>query len=184
MRARFNSPAIRHLALAIAGLGALIAARPAPAQSSVQPAPAQPALHDVALLKAQVQGFAGGANARVDPRLVVPRCPAPALSWARADVVRADCASPAWTLYVPIDQPYAASAQPTSFQPTGFQLRARPAIRRGDRVLVQAGGAGWAVSIEAEAERDSDGNRIALKGPGGRRFTGRIEDGGRVVLSR
>jgi flagellar basal body P-ring formation protein FlgA len=174
MRAKFNSPTVRHIILAIAGLGALIAARPAPAQGFPQPA-----LHDVGALKTQVQGFAGGANARVDPRLVVPRCLAPALSWARADVVRADCASPAWTLYVPIDQPYAATGQPAAFQP-----RARPAIRRGERVLVEAGGQGWAVSIEAEAERDAEGNRIALKGPAGRRFTGRIEEGGRVILAR
>lgn len=166
MRQMFKSPSVRHILLGLAGLGALIAARPAPAQ----------ALHDVAALKAQVQGFAGGAPARIDPRLVVPRCLAPALSWARADVVRADCTSPAWTLYVPIDQPFAIGAQP--------QARARPAIRRGERVLVEAGGQGWAVSIEAEAERDADGNRIALKGPAGRRFTGRIEEGGKVVLAR
>ena len=57
-------------------------------------------------------------------------------------------------------------------------------LARGDRVLVEAGGQGWAVSIEAEAERDSDGNRIALKSAAGRRFTGRIEEGGKIVLSR
>ncbi|WP_017669239.1 hypothetical protein [Sandarakinorhabdus sp. AAP62] len=170
MRARLKSSAVRHIILAIAGLGALIAARPVPAQALA------PGLHDVAALKAQVQRFAGGANARVDPRLVVPACLAPALSWARADVVRADCASPAWTLYVPIDQPFTPGFQP--------QARARPAIRRGERVLVEAGGQGWAVSIEAEAERDADGNRVALKGPAGRRFTGRIEEGGKVVLAR
>lgn len=174
MRQMFKSPSARHVIVALAGLGALIAARPAPAQSLAQ------ALHDVAALKAQVQGFAGGATARIDPRLVVPRCPAPALSWARADVVRADCASPAWTLYVPINQPFA----PGSALGVQQQTRARPAIRRGERVLVEAGGQGWAVSIEAEAERDADGNRIALKGPAGRRFTGRIEEGGKVVLAR
>lgn len=168
MRTHLKSPSVRHLLLALAGLGALLAAKPAPAQLQ--------ALHDVAALKAQVQGFAGGAAARIDPRLVVPRCLAPALSWARADVVRADCASPAWTLYVPVDQPVGQSVQPA--------IRTRPAIRRGERVLVEAGGAGWAVSIEAEAERDADGNRVALKGPAGRRFTGRIEEGGKVVLSR
>lgn len=169
MRATLKSPALRHIAFALIGLGALIAARPAPAQVG-----AALALHDVAALKAQVQGFAGGATARIDPRLVVPHCPAPALSWARADVVRADCASPAWTLYVPLDQPLGPASQ----------AAVRPTIRRGDRVLVEAGGPGWAVSLEAEAERDADGNRIALKGPAGRRFTGRIEAGGRVVLAR
>jgi flagellar basal body P-ring formation protein FlgA len=173
MRARLKSPAVRHIILAIAGLGALIAARPVPAQNLAQ------GLHDVAALKAQVLRFAGGAQPRLDPRLVVPACLAPALSWARADVVRADCASPAWTLYVPIDQPYPAVGQSAA-----FQQRPRPAIRRGERVLVEAGGLGWAVSIEAEAERDADGNRVALKGPAGRRFTGRIEEGGKVVLAR
>ena len=175
MRVHLNSPAFRHIVLGLAGLIALIAARSAPAQSA-----GQQALHDVGLLKAQVQGFAGGANARIDPRLVVPRCVAPALSWARADVVRADCSSPAWTLYVPIDQPFANSMP----APAAARQAARPAIRRGDRVLVEAGGQGWAVSIEAEAERCSDGNRIALKSAAGRRFTGRIEEGGKIVLSR
>lgn len=170
MHLSLKSPAVRHIAIAVAGLCALIAARPAPAQLPAAP----PALHDVAALKAQVQAFAGGAPARIDPRLVVPRCPAPAFSWARADVVRADCAGPVWTLYVPVDQAVAAQPAP----------RARPAIRRGDRVLVETGGPGWSVAIEAEAERDADGDRLALKGPAGRRFSARIVDGGKVVLAR
>ncbi len=157
-----------HLAVAAAGFGALLLA---------QPARSQPAgvLHDVAALAAQVRGFAQ-ASPRLDPRLVVPRCPSPALSWARADVVRVDCAGPVWTLYVPIDQPagYAPAAQ----------TRVRPAVRRGEKVVVEAAGPGFAVSMEAEAERDSEAGRVALKGPGGRRFTARIEEGGRLVLSR
>ena len=176
MHAHLKSIAVRHIIIAVAGIGALIAARSAPAQFPVQSPAQSPALHDVAVLKAQVQGFAGGAGARLDPRLVVPRCPAPALSWARADVVRADCASPAWTLYVPVDRPAALAGQAAP--------RARPAIRRGEKVLVETGGPGWAVSIEAEAERDADGTRIALKGPAGRRFTGRIDDDGKVSLAR
>jgi flagella basal body P-ring formation protein FlgA len=156
----------QHLALALAGLVLL-------AWSA--PGPAQPALHDVARLRQQVAGFAGGP-ARLDPALVVPRCPDPALSWARSDVVRVDCAAPAWTLYVPIDQPAGSSAARAA--------PARPAIRRGDRVMVEAGGAGFAVTLEAEAERDADGTRIALKTPAGRRLIGRIEDGGRVVIPR
>ena len=176
LKSPFKSPAFRHIVLAAAGVGALITARGAPAQTGSQ------VLHDIAALKAQVQGFAGGAPASINPRLLVPRCPSPALSWARDDVVRADCASPAWTLFVPIDHTYAAAG---SLQP---QARARPAIRplikRGERVLVEAGGAGWAVSIEAEAERDAEGSRIALKSASGRRFIARIEDGGKVVLPR
>lgn len=153
-----------HLAVAAAGLAALLLARPGNAQV---------ALHDVAALAGQLRAFANGAP-RLDPRLVVPRCAAPALSWARADVVRVDCAGPAWTLYVPIDGADGFAAP----------VRARPAVKRGERVVVEAAGPGFAVSIEAEAERDADGNRVALKGPGGRRFTARIEEGGRLVLSR
>lgn len=164
MHRSLKSPIVRHVAIVVAGLCALIAARPAPAQ----------ALHDVAALKVQVEAFANGAPARIDPRLVVARCPAPAFSWARADVVRADCAGPVWTLYVPVDQLFAGQPVP----------RVRPAIRRGDRVMVETGGPGWSVAMEAEAERDADGDRVPLKGPAGRRFTGRIADGGKVVLAR
>ncbi|MBU6166044.1 MAG: hypothetical protein KGQ52_07915 [Alphaproteobacteria bacterium] len=157
-----------HFALALAGMVMLAWAAPGPAQ---------PALHDVARLRQQVSGFAGAA-ARLDPALVVPRCPDPALSWARTDVVRVDCAAPAWTLYVPLDLPGPAAVGPPRAAP------ARPAIRRGDRVMVESGGNGFAVTLEAEAERDADGSRIALKTPAGRRLIGRIEDGGRVVIAR
>ncbi len=156
----------RHVAALVAGGIALLWAAPGPAQ---------PALHDVAQLRARVTQFAG-APARLDPNLVVPRCADPGFSWARADVVRVDCANPAWSLYVPIDQ--AAGTIPARAAP------ARPAIRRGDRVMVEASGAGFAVTLEAEAERDADGTRIALKTPAGRRLVGRIEDGGRVVIPR
>jgi hypothetical protein len=158
-----------HLALAIAGLGALLLAHPGQSQPAA-------VLHDVAALAEQVRGFAQ-APPRLDPRLVVPRCPAPALSWARPDVVRVDCSGPAWTLYVPIDQP-------AGHVPAAAAVRVRPAVRRGEKVLVEAAGPGFAVSMEAEAERDSDAGRVALKGPGGRRLTARIEDGGRLVLAR
>ncbi len=156
----------QHFALTLAGLAALWWSAPGPAQ---------PALHDVAALRGQVGRFAG-APARLDPQLVVPRCAAPGFSWARADVVRVDCADPAWSLYVPIDQP-AGAASPAA-------APARPAIRRGDRVMVQASGQGFAVTLEAEAERDADGSRIALKTSSGRRLVGRIEDGGQVVIAR
>jgi flagellar basal body P-ring formation protein FlgA len=157
-----------HLAVGAAGFAALLLAQPGNSQTG--------ALHDVAALAAQVRGFAQGSP-RLDPRLVVPRCLAPALSWAREDVVRVDCAGPAWTLYIPIDQ----AAGLVGSAPAA---RARPAVKRGERVVVEAAGAGFAVSIEAEAERDADGDRVALKGPGGRRFTARIEQGGRLVLAR
>jgi len=156
----------QHFALTLAGLAALWWSAPGPAQ---------PALHDVTALRGQVARFAG-APARLDPQLVVPRCPAPAFSWARSDVVRVDCADPAWSLYVPIDQAGMPGPART--------VAARPAIRRGDRVMVQASGEGFAVTLEAEAERDADGSRIALKTSSGRRLVGRIEDGGRVVIAR
>jgi hypothetical protein len=169
MRAIFKRLDIKtaHLAIGLVGLVVLVFSGSAHAQSG-------PALHDVAVLRAAVERFAGGP-ARLDDRLVVPRCPSPALSWARADVVRADCADPAWTLYVPVTATTASSQS---------VARAKPVIRRGEHVLVEASGPGFAIQMEAEAERDADGARVALKGPAGRRFTGRIEPGGRVVLAR
>ena len=160
-----------HLAIAAAGLAALLEAAPGRTQPLA-------ALHDVAALAAQVRGFAQAAP-RLDPRLVVPRCPAPALSWARADVVRVDCAGPAWTLYVPVAAPGGLAAISSA-----AAQRARPAVKRGERVIVEATGPGFAVSMEAQAERDAEGDRVALKGPGGRRFTARIEDSGKLVLAR
>jgi flagellar basal body P-ring formation protein FlgA len=157
----------RHIALLMAGAAALLLAAPLRAQSAM--------LHDVAALAADVGRFAG-APARLDPRLVVPRCPSVAMSWARADVVRVDCAGPAWTLYVPVA--VADGPQPAA------TARARPAIRRGEKVMVEAAGSGFLVAMEAEAERDADGNRIALKTLAGRRFTARIESSGKVVLAR
>lgn len=169
MRARLKRHVhLSHLAIGAAGLVVLLFSGRAAAQ-------APPGLHDVPALRAAVERFAGAA-ARLDARLVVPRCPSPALSWARADVVRADCADPAWTLYVPVAVPAVAAAPVTA--------RARPAVRRGERVAVEASGPGFVIMMEAEAERDADGARVALKGPAGRRFTGRIEEGGRIVLAR
>lgn len=167
-----HRPAAVHLAICVAGLAVLLMSGRAAAQA---PAQVLPSLQDVPALRASVERFAGAA-ARLDDRMVVPRCPSPALSWARADVVRADCADPVWTLYVPVAVPMAAAG--------AAPARAKPAVRRGERVLVEASGPGFAVLMEAEAERDADGARVALKGPAGRRFTGRIEDGGRIVLAR
>lgn len=169
MRAKLKGPVhLPHLAIGLAGLVVLLFSGRAGAQ-------VPPGLHDVPALRAAVERFAGAA-ARMDARLVVPRCPAPALSWARADVVRADCSDPVWTLYVPVAVPAMAGAPAAA--------RARPAVRRGERVAVEASGPGFVIMMEAEAERDADGARVALKGPAGRRFTGRIEDGGRIVLAR
>jgi hypothetical protein len=176
--------------VAAAGAAALLLAAPDPAPAQTAPPPAAAAtitrqppqalappgsLQDVGLLAAKVADFAR-ARPIIDPRLVVPRCPAPALSWARADVVRADCADPAWTLYVPVAG--------TGLPGLGPRLIEKPVIRRGDRVVVESNGPGFAISMEMEALRDADGSRIALKSPGGRQLVGRIEPDGRVVLAR
>ncbi|WP_353216079.1 hypothetical protein [Sandarakinorhabdus sp.] len=164
----------QHLAICIVGVGGMLWSARVPAQ---QLRGGQLALHDVAALRAAVARFAGGP-ARLDDRMVVPRCPSPALSWARADVVRADCADPAWSLYVPVAVPAEAGGRSVA------AARPKPMIRRGERVQVEAAGPGFAIAMEAEAERDADGTRVALKSLTGRRFSGRIEEGGRVVLAR
>jgi hypothetical protein len=167
-----NARAMAHIAIALAGLAVIVLARPASAEGRA------PALHDAAALLAEVEAFAGarpGVQARLDPRLVVPYCPATALAWARADVVRVDCAAPAWTLYVPIT----AAVNGAASRPPG-----RPAIRRGEKLVVEAAGPGFTVTMAGEAERDADGARVTVKSPAGRRFTARIADDGRLVLDR
>jgi hypothetical protein len=50
--------------------------------------------------------------------------------------------------------------------------------------MVEAAGPGFAVLLEAQAERDAEGDRVAVKSPAGRRFTARVAESGRLVLPR
>jgi len=127
-------------------LGALAA--PVAAQSL------NPPLTDPADVDRQVAAFAGQAAPPVDRRLRLARCAAPlALNWYGADqaAVQVRCSVPGgWTLYVPLRSAATAAA---------------PLVQRGDAVLIQVRGDGWAVSQPGEAlEAGPAGSWIKVRG--------------------
>ncbi|KPF71752.1 hypothetical protein IP88_10560 [alpha proteobacterium AAP81b] len=128
-------------------------------------------------LEALVTGFAG-APAVVDPRLILPACPAPTLAWATPGSVEVRCAAPAWRIFVPAGSARSPTPAPAPVTATPD----RPAIRRGDRVVVEAGGAGFVVAMEATAAGDARDGRVALRTASGRALTGHIGGDGRVRL--
>lgn len=107
-------------------------------------------------LAAWVEAFAG-ARATVDPRLILPDCPAPQLDWAGPGSVSVRCAAPAWQVFVPVAGGGQAASVPVA---AGFGA---PLVRRGDRVVVEMGGEGWTVAIEGVADSDARGDRVTVK---------------------
>lgn len=138
----------------------------------------QGALVAPAALRAGVEAFAG-VPARVDPRLLLPMCPAPEFGWAvpgRSVVVH--CAAPEWRVFVPVAGGAMAAAAPVA-----AASAATPAIRRGDRVVVEAGGPGFVIGLEAVAEADARDGRVSLRAAGGgRRLSGVVGADGRVRI--
>ncbi len=136
---------------------------------------AAPLLMTPADLQAQVEDFAG-RPAIVDARLLLPDCLAPQLDWANGQAVRVLCAAPVWQVFVPVvPVPGAAAVS---------EAPALPVIRRGDRVVVEAAGAGFSVGLETIADADSRDGRVALRAPGSnRRLTGIVGADGRVRIN-
>ena len=130
-------------------------------------------LHSVDDLAARVSHFAG-RPARIDPRLILPFCPAPQLAPAGGGAVAVHCAAPAWDIFVALDGP--APAAPA--------IAAAPLVKRGDRVVVEAGGPGFAVSMEAVAERDAADGRVWVKSATGKRLVAQMDGEGRVRLPK
>ena len=130
-----------------------------------------------AVLQSQVEAFSGQA-AVVDPRLLLPACARPGFGWAPGGrSVLVNCAVPAWRVFVPVGE--AAPLPPMTQRPEA----GAPAVRRGDRVTVEVGGAGFVIGMEAVAEGDARDGRVALRGAnGGRRLTGIIGADGHVRL--
>ena len=134
--------------------------------------PGEASLFSPAQLQALVEGFAG-RPAIVDRRLLLPDCAAPELAWAGGSVM-VRCAAPDWRVFVPV----AGAVMPAAAVDAG------PAIRRGDRVVVEAGGDGFVIGIETVAEADARDGRVNVRGVGGgRRLTGIIGGDGRVRIN-
>lgn len=145
-------------------------------------------LFPIAELQARVEAFAG-RPATVDPRLLLPDCARPEFSWVPTGrSVMVWCPSPDWRVYVPV-----ATASPstapwqnmvTALPQTPSGPPTPPLIRRGDRVVVEAGGAGFVVAVEAVAEGDARDGRVLLRSAaGGRRMTGIVAADGRVSIN-
>lgn len=169
-----------------------------PAQSPAVPSQTRATMIEPGRLQAAAEMFAGRPVV-VDPRLLLPACRNPAL--ARGPAARSvaiSCAAPAWQVFVPLadGQPptvvavtapagvtsFAASAGVTPFAAPAGGIR--PAIRRGDRVTVETTGPGFVIGMAAVADADARDGRVLLRPDGGgKRFTGIIDDDGRVRLT-
>ena len=142
------------------------------------------ALLPPALLQAQVEAFAG-KPALVDPRLLLPACARPEMTFAvagRSVMVR--CPAPEWRVFVPVGDGGAVETQAPARQTIGAAGDATvPAVRRGDRVTIEVGGDGFVIGMDTVADADARDGRVALRGmAGGRRLNGIIGDDGRVRL--
>lgn len=126
-------------------------------------------------LAARVEAFAG-AQAMVDPRLILPDCTVPQLAWAGPRSVSVRCAAPVWQVFV--------SIQGESERPSMVQARESggpPLVRRGDRVVVELGGEGFLVAVEGVAEADARDGRVMVRA-GNKRLAGVIDADGHVRL--
>lgn len=135
------------------------------------------------VLQRRVEAFAG-RGAIVDPRLLLPDCAEPVLAMgAGGRSVVVDCAAPAWRVFVPLaGGAGAAGAAGVAARPQ-LVPEATPVIRRGDRVVVEAGGPGFVIGLEAVADGDSSDGRVALRAlGGGRRLSGVVGADGRVRI--
>jgi hypothetical protein len=169
-----------------------------PAQSPAVPSQTRAPMVEPGRLQAAAEMFAGRPVV-VDPRLLLPACRNPALAWGpAARSVAISCAAPAWQVYVPLadGQPPTVVAVTAPAGVTSFAASAgvtpsaapaagiRPAIRRGDRVTVETTGPGFVIGMAAVADADARDGRVLLRPDGGgKRFTGIIDDDGRVRLT-
>ena len=169
-----------------------------PAQSPAVRSEARATMIEPGRLQAAAEMFAGRPVV-VDPRLLLPACRNPALAWGpAARSVAISCAAPAWQVFVPLadGQPPIVVAVTAPAGVTSFAASAgvtpsaapaagiRPAIRRGDRVTVETTGPGFVIGMAAVADADARDGRVLLRPDGGgKRFTGIIDDDGRVRLT-
>lgn len=118
----------------------------------------------VAAFTGHAVGAEGGARTPIDPRLRLKPCPTVALSWRTEarDAVVVACSGPDWRIFVPVRgaAPAPAAGAPRIAAP----VRAEPVIRRGDPVVIEAGGGGFAISREGTAMADAaPGARFAVR---------------------
>ena len=114
-------------------------------------------------------GEEGGARAAIDARLRLASCPTVALSWRSDahDAVVVACSGPDWRVFVPVRRSTPAAAVAGKPLPV-VAAKAAPVIRRGDPVLIEAGGSdaggGFSITREGIAAADAaPGARVAVR---------------------
>lgn len=111
-------------------------------------------------------GDEGGARTPVDARLRLAQCPTVALSWRTAahDAVVVACSGPDWRIFVPVRRAAPPPAAMTRPAVAAAVPRAEAVIRRGDPIVVEAGGEGFAISREGVAMGDAaPGARLLVR---------------------
>lgn len=113
-------------------------------------------------------GMEGGARTPVDKRLKLAACADPQLSWRSPaeDAVVIRCHGPQqWRLFVPVVAlPRPVTPTPTVAVRPAAPVRAEPVIKRGDPVLVEAGSAGFSITLQGVAMGDAvPGGRVVVK---------------------
>ncbi len=112
-------------------------------------------------------GGVGGARAAVDKRLKLAACDAPQLSWRSSaeDAVVIRCQAPQqWRVFVAVNALPREAAAPTSAAPVAAPVKALPVIKRGDPVMLEAGGGGFSITRDGVAMADAvAGARVLVK---------------------
>lgn len=143
------------------------------------PAGAESAAETVDALRARIEAEAGRPVA-LDPRLFATPCPvAHAIAWrgVPGQSLMVSCPRIGRHMVVPVAGSGGAGA---SARPQRDIL-----IRRGERVVVEARGSGFRVSVEAVAEAAAAaGERLVLRNAtSGQRFQGVVDADGRVTVA-
>lgn len=111
-------------------------------------------------------GDEGGARTPVDSRLKLAACPMPQFEWLSAaqDAVVVRCMAPEWKIYVSVNRARPLAVPTPVPAPAPVADKVDPVIRRGDAIVIQAGGPGFSISRDGVALADAvPGARVLVK---------------------
>lgn len=116
---------------------------------------------------------AAGQPVRLDPRIGIPDCAGGHRFERRATAVDVRCPATGWRLVVPV------ASDGSGGTGTGERL-----VRRGNAVVVESVGAGYAVRVDGVAETDAAaGDMVRVRNArSGQRMLARVAPDGRLVM--
>ncbi|VVT06736.1 conserved exported hypothetical protein [Sphingomonas sp. EC-HK361] len=137
------------------------------------PALAAPGFQDTTAIDRGVAGFTGqaigaigGARTEVDSRLRLKTCPMVTMAWRSEahDAVVVSCTGPDWRIFVPVRAAPAIATPVATGAITAPAAKPVVVIKRGDPILVEAGGSGFAIQRDGVAMGDAPaGGRFLVK---------------------